>query len=157
MSGDGVPEVGSALAHRGDRAHDRRAPPTEVRHVEHRHEVAFGLLDAGPVGLVDHQHVGHLEQPRLVGLHRIAPARVDNDNRRVGRARHLDLDLADADGLEQHPGEPGGVEDAHRFGDGEGETTQVAAARHRPDEDAGVGGVALHPHPVAEDGTAGER
>src|SRR5436189_221400 len=71
---DGVPEVVGALAGRRDRAHDRWSPPAQVRHVEHRHKVALGLLDAGTVGLVDHEHVGHLEQPGLVGLYGIPPS-----------------------------------------------------------------------------------
>ena len=58
-----------------------------VGQVEHLLEVAAGLVDAGSVGLVDHEHVGDLEQPGLVGLHRVAPARVHDDDGRVGRAR----------------------------------------------------------------------
>ena len=66
-------------------------------------EVALGLGGAGTVGLVDHEHVGDLEQAGLGRLHGVAPARVDDDDGRVGRAGHLDLDLADADGLDAAP------------------------------------------------------
>jgi hypothetical protein len=34
---------------------------------------------------------------------------------------------------------------------------EVAAGGHRPDEHVGIGGVALHAHAVAEDGTTAER
>ena len=73
------------------------------RQVEHLLEVAAGLVDAGPVGLVDHEDVGDLQQPGLVGLHRVAPARVDHHDGGVGRAGDLDLDLAHADGLDDAP------------------------------------------------------
>ena len=52
---------------------------------------------------------------------------------------------------------PVGVEQADRLRSGEGETSEVATRRHRTDEHARVGGVVLHPHPVAEDRAAGER
>ena len=44
-----------------------------------------------------------------------------------------------------------------RLGRGPGQPAEVAAAGHRPDEDARVGGVVLHPDPVAEQRPAGER
>ena len=39
---------------------------------------------------------------------------------------------------------------------GAGEPAEVPRVAERADEDAGVGGVILHPDPVAEDGAAGE-
>jgi hypothetical protein len=41
--------------------------------------------------------------PALFGLHAVAPTRVDDHHGGVGLAGHLDLDLADADGLDQDP------------------------------------------------------
>ena len=61
------------------------------------------------------------------------------------------------DGLDEDPAVPEGVEQADRLGRGERQPAEVAARRHRADEHAGVGGVVLHAHPVAEDGPAGER
>ena len=63
----------------------RHAAP--ARQLEHALEVAHGLGRAGPVGLVHDEHVGDLQQPGLRGLHRVAPARVHDDDRRVGVAR----------------------------------------------------------------------
>ena len=60
-------------------------------------------VDAFAVGLVDHEHVGDLHQAGLVGLHRVAPARVDDDDGGVGLAGDLDLDLPDADRLDDDP------------------------------------------------------
>ena len=62
------------------------------------------------VGLVHDEHVGDLEQARLVRLHAVAPPGVHDDDGRVGRARDLDLDLADADRLDDDPRLAGGVE-----------------------------------------------
>ena len=74
-----------------------------------------GLGRAGAVGLVDDEHVGDLEQAGLRGLHRVAPSRVHDDDRRVGVPRDLDLDLADPDGLDQDPRCPDRVEHADRL------------------------------------------
>ena len=90
----------------------------------------------GSVGLVDHEHVGDLEQPGLVGLHGVAPAGVHHHDGGVGGAGHLHLHLADADGLDQHPRPAGGVERAHRLQGGEREAAEVAAGGHRADEHA---------------------
>ena len=124
--------------------------------VEHALEVAAGLVGAGAVGLVDHEHVGDLEQAGLVGLHGVAPAGVHHHDGGVGGAGHLHLDLADADGLDQHPRPAGGVEDADGLEGGERQPAEVAARGHRADEHAVVGGVVGHAHPIAEDGSAGE-
>ena len=72
----------------------RRAPVAAGGQLEHELQVADGLGRARPVGLVDHEHVGDLHQPGLVRLHRVAPARVHDDDGRVGGAGDLDLDLA---------------------------------------------------------------
>ena len=77
-------------------------PPLHLAgEVEHHLEVADGLGDTVAVGLVHHEQVGDLEQPGLVRLHAVAPARVHDDDGGVGRARDLDLDLPDADGLDR--------------------------------------------------------
>ena len=39
----------------------------------------------------------------------------------------------------------------------EGKTAEMASGGHRSDEHSGIGGVILHPHAVAENGTTGER
>ncbi len=75
----------------------------------------------------------------------------------VGQARDLDLGLPDADGLDQHDVAAGAVEHPYRLRRGGGQPAQVPTGRHRPDVDAWVGRVVLHPDPVAEDRSAGER
>ena len=110
------------------------ASPTVRGQVEHALEVAAGVVGARAVGLVDDEHVGDLEQSGLVGLHRVAPAGVHHHDRGVGGARHLDLDLAHADRLDQHPRPPGGVEGADRLQGRERQPAEVAARGHRADE-----------------------
>ena len=90
--------------------HHRRPPARRRGEVEHALEVAAGVVGARAVGLVDDEDVGDLEQARLVGLHGVAPARVHDHDGGVGGAGHLHLDLAHADGLDQHPRPAGGVE-----------------------------------------------
>ena len=111
----------------------------------------------GPVGLVDHEDVGDLEQAGLRGLHFVAPTGVHDDDRGVGLARDLDLDLADADRLDDHPGLADRVEHTHRLRGRDREPAEVTPRRHRADEHARIGRVALHTDAVTEDRTAAER
>ena len=82
---------------------------------------------------------------------------VHHHHRGVGLAGDLDLDLADADGLDQDPAAPDRIEQPDGLGRGQRQTAEVTAGRHRTDEHPGVGGVVLHAHPVAQDRAAGER
>ena len=66
------------------------------------------------------------------------------------RPGRLDLGLADPDGLDQDDVAAGGVQHPHRLRGRPGQAAQVALGGHRADVDALVEGVALHPHPVAE-------
>ena len=146
------------VAGRRDRAHDRR-PPRRARpraRASPRGRAPC-RVDAGPVGLVHDEHVGDLEQPGLRGLHRVAPTGVHDDDRRVGVARDLDLDLADADRLDDDPRLADRVEHAHRLRRRDREPAEVTARRHRADEHAGVGRVLLHADAVTEDRAAAER
>ena len=81
----------------------RSAAPTRARPTARACPGRSLTVSAAPgaVGLVDDEDVGDLEQPGLGGLHRVAPTRVHDDDRRVGVTRDLDLDLADADRLDR--------------------------------------------------------
>ena len=75
----------------------------------------------------------------------------------VSAARgHLDLDLTDPDRLDEHQTQARGREDPDRLRCGCGQASQVTAAGHGADEHPIVKGVALHPHPVTEDGSPRE-
>ena len=146
---------------RGDRLADRRppvpglgVPAAEGLHVA---QVAHGLVGAVPVGLVDDEHVGDLEdaRPWPPGCRR--PSRGDQHQRGVGQRGDLQLRLADADGLDQDDVAAGRVEHAQRLRRGPGQPAEVPAGGHRPDVDAAVAGVVLHPHAVAEQRATGER
>ena len=113
-----IPEVGHSLTGRGDGRNDRRAPSIvgKIGQIEHLHEIATRLLDALAVGLVDDEDVGDLHQAGLVGLHAVAPARIDDDDGRVGFPGHLDLDLTDPDRFDDDPMAADRVEQADGFG-----------------------------------------
>ncbi len=84
--------------------------------VEHLLEVETGLARAGSVGLVHDEDVGDLEDPCFVRLHRVTPTGGDDDDGRVGGRGDLDLDLADADGLDEHAARrPAGRENPHHL------------------------------------------
>ena len=125
--------------------------------VEHLVEVAARLGRAGAVRLVHDEEVGDLEEARLGGLHRVAPARGDDDDGGVGGRGDLELDLADPDGLDEHELEADRAEHRERVGDRDREAAEVAPRRERADEHARVEGVVLHPDAVAEDRPAAER
>ena len=63
----------------------------------------------------------------------------------------LDLHLSDADGLDEDERPPRCVEQTDCLGNGGCQATDVAARRHRADEDGVVKSVILHTDPVAED------
>ena len=70
---------------------------------------------------------------------------------------HLDLGLADAHRLEQHRVEAGRVEHPQGLRGGGRQPAEMSAGGHRPDVDPRIQRVTLHPHPIAEQGAAGER
>ena len=149
-----------ALAARGDGLDDRRPPapgPRASPRPEHVAQVADGGVGAVAVGLVDHEHVGDLQDAGLRRLDAVAHAGREQHDRGVGQRGDLDLGLADADRLDQHHVAAGGVQHPDRLRRGPGQAAEVAAGGHRADVDAGVGGVVLHPDPVAEQRAAGER
>ena len=140
---------------RGSGPASRRPPGAERPSICSRSTPGVGT--ARPVGLVDHEQVGDLHQPGLVGLHRVAPPRVDHHHRGVGLAGDLDLDLTDADRLDQHHVEADDVEHPGRLGGGHGQATEVPPGGHRADEHVVVERVVAHADPVAEDRPTGER
>ena len=111
----------------------------------------------GPVGLVDDDDVGDLEEPGLDRLDLVAHlGRLEHD-RRVGGGRDLDLALARPDGLDEDEVEPDGVQHGRRGAARRRQPAGVAPRGHRADEDVGVLGVGLHPDAVAEQRAAGDR
>src|SRR3546814_3274289 len=56
-----------------------------------------------PVGLVDDEDVGDLEEAGLARLDSVAPAGVHDDDGRVSSAGDVHLDLPDADRLHDDP------------------------------------------------------
>ena len=111
---------------------------------------------AGSALFLHHEDVG---DPRAARPSRFAPRRPIPFQTTivVSPGYDLDFDLTDADGLDDHPRLADRVEHAHRLRRREREPTEMTARRHRADEHAGIRGVPLHPHPVAEDRTAAER
>ena len=150
-------ELVGALAGGGDRERHRWPPAGELTQVQHVLQVAPGVGGPGPVGLVDHEDVRHLQQAGLVGLHGVAPARAHRHDRGVGGAGDVHLHLADAHGLHDDEVVPGGVEQPDRRQRRQGQPPRLAAARHGAHERSAGHRRAAHPHPVAEDGAAGQR
>ena len=122
----------------GDRRPLETSPTSNGRQVEHQLQVPAGIGGSRPVGLVDHEEVGNLEQARLVGLDGITPAGSDHDDRGVGRVGHINLDLSHPDCLNDHRVKASGVEHPDRPGDRKCQASGMAAGGHRADEDTSV-------------------
>ena len=147
VGGDGLDQLADPVAALGHGQDHRDLPGPGLAQVEHLAQVAGDHLGAVAVGLVDHEHVGHLEDAGLGDLDRVAEAGGQGDQGGVGQAGHLDLGLADPDGLDQDDVAAGGVQHPHRLRGRPGQAAQVAPGGHRADVDALVEGVALHPAP----------
>jgi hypothetical protein len=119
--------------------------------VQHLAELAEDLGRAVAIGLVHDEDVRDLQDPRLRHLYRVPQAGRQQDHRGVRRGGHVDLGLAHADRLDHDEVVAGCVEDPHALGRGERHPPEVAAGRHRPDEDVRVRRVLLHPHPVTQE------
>ena len=86
---------------------------------------------------------------------RVAGAGEHQQQERVDHAGDRRLRLSDADGLDEHDVEPGGLDDEDRLARRSGHPAEPAGRRRRSDE-RGVGaGESGHPRLVAEDAAAG--
>ena len=101
VGADGLDQLVDPVAALGHGQEHRDLPGAGLAQVEHLAEVAGDHLGAVAVGLVDHEHVGHLEDAGLGDLHGVAEAGGQGDQGGVGQRGHLDLGLADPDRLDQ--------------------------------------------------------
>ena len=92
-----------------------------------------GVLGAGPVGLVDRDDVGDLEDAALDALQRVAGAGEGEEEERVDHLGDRDLRLPDADGLDEDDVVAGRLHDDHRLAGG----LRDPAERARPSARAG--------------------
>ena len=140
MGGDGIPHCGDPLAVGGG-GHEDRWPVAGVvlvaahmAEVEHQFEVAASVVRPVAVGLVDYENVSDFKEARLVCLHRVAPTGVDDNDGRVGGSGDIDLNLADANRLDQDRVEPAGIEGSDRTRHRQGQTAGVPASGDGADE-----------------------
>src|SRR6266536_209220 len=147
---DLLPQLRHVLAARRLGEHDRRPPLPRAVEREDRAHLAQHRLRGRMVHLVHGDHVGNLHDPGLQGLHRVAGARHQHEQHRVGDADDLDLALTGADGLEEDEILARRVEHEQCLQRRLGEPTEVAPRAHRADEDAGIEKVVGEPDPVAE-------
>ena len=116
-----------------------------------------GPVRIGPVGLGDDVDIRDLEDARLDRLDVVAQAGRGHDDRRVRRARDVDLVLADADRLDDDDLVARGIEDVDGIERAAREPAQRAARGHASHEHARVAADFAHPDAVAENRAARER
>src|SRR6185436_8027342 len=97
------------------------------------------------------------EHAGLERLDVVAETRDRDDDDRLRETHHVDLVLADADGLDEHEPEARRVHQVDRVGGRARQTAQGATRGHRADEDPGVERQVAHAYAIAEDRAAGER
>ena len=118
----------------------------------------YGGVRAGPVGLVDHEDVGDLQDAGLDRLDRVAHARARAAPAWCPRATAISTSAWPTPTVSTSTtSQPAPSSTRTACGVAAASPPRWPAAGHRPDVDAGVGGVVLHPDPVAEDRAAGER
>ena len=144
--GDRVAELGDRVPHLGDAgAGEGRAGehPGGPRRRSGPHEVEGGGVVGGgvggdggeiAVGLVDDDEIGELHDPALEPLELVAAAGRHEHEEEVDHRRDLHLRLADADGLDQHDVEAGGLAQQQRFAGAPGDAAERPAGRRRPHE-----------------------
>ena len=125
--------------------------------VDHATQCVPERVAIGTIVLVEHEHIGDLEEPGLGGLDLVARFGRDDDERRVGDSRDVELTLANADRLDQHVVIARGLEHVRTVRDCGAQAAERATRRHAADEDASVGGDVVHAYAVAEHGAARER
>ncbi len=160
MFGDRVHDLVDTLRTGRDGPDHRRLPPLVAGRPgqgDHVFELPVGVLRAVPVGLVDHEHVGDLQDAGLGRLDAVAHPRCQQHQRGVGQRGDVDLGLAHPHRLDEHHVEAGRVQHAQRLRGRPGQPTEMPSGGQRADVDAGVGGVLLHAHPVPEQRAAAER
>ncbi|MNY03241.1 hypothetical protein D3C86_1358530 [compost metagenome] len=136
---------------------DHAGVPAGARlHLEHAEDLGGGLAGTGDVGLVDHEEVRDLHDPRLDGLNAVAQVGRQDEHRAIGCLGDRHLALADPHGLDDHHVAAVSVQDLGRGLGGERDTAELAAAAHAADEDPRIARVALHADAIAEDGPARE-
>ena len=162
MLRDGVPDLVEALAGVAGAGEDGGAALAVVGGDElHRDGQLAGRdpggLEVVAVGLRDADDVGQLEDAALDALQLIAGAGHLKHEERVRHAVDGDLRLSDADRLDQHDVESGGLEHQHRLARGAGDAAQVPRGGGGADERLIARGQLAHAGAVAEDGAAGAR
>ncbi|OLD02406.1 MAG: hypothetical protein AUI99_06075 [Gemmatimonadetes bacterium 13_1_40CM_3_69_22] len=123
---------------------------------QHHFDLLSQLVGAGTIALVDHVNVGDLHDTRLQRLNAVSRFGDERQHRRLGGARHVQLGLPDAHGLDQDALEPEGLQQVGHLRRRGGEAAVRAAGRHRADEDARIQAGGLHADAVAQQGATGE-
>src|SRR5215471_3059866 len=99
------PKLVDADAFRRDRFENGRLPTSSTlfgaAERQHDLEICNRLMRPRPIGHVDDETIGDLEQTRLDRLNAVAKAGHGHDDDGVGHLHYFELDLADADRLDE--------------------------------------------------------
>ena len=121
------------------------------RQVQRRLQRAHRLRHALPVGLVHDDDVGNFKDAGFHRLHVVAcPRRLDDDHR-LRDARHIDFQLACADGLDQDDVIAASIQRRHHVRRGTGDAAERAPTGHAANEHAGVAEKIAHAEAIPQD------
>ena len=113
------------------------------------------LLGVVPVGLVDHQHLGQLQDAPLDALEAVAGAGQHQHEEAVDHLGHGELALAHTNGLDEDHVVAGGLAEQHGLAGLAVHAAEAAFGRARADEAAPVDREPRHAGLVAQDGAPG--
>ena len=142
---------------RGRDGEDDRRLPVGLARRHHGADLAPGGVRAVAIGLVDDEDVADLED---AGLEAWMPSPMPGASRTSVVSARPAISTSDcptptvSTRITSHPA---ASSTRSACGAAPARPPEMAAAGHRPDVDALVGGVVLHAHPVTEQGAAGER
>lgn len=146
----------SAATQGGDRLDNRDGFGTGAQG-ERRIQFLAGARRALAIGLVDHQHVGNLQDAGLHGLDAVAEPRRRHDHADIGDLGHVDLGLPGADRLDQDDLEPARIQRVDDADRRRRKSPHVTLRGERAHIDAIVVERRRHADAIAENGTPGDR
>jgi hypothetical protein len=132
-------------------------PTARFDHLEHRANLTPQLQSHRVIRLVDDEDVGDFENAGLEQLHGIAAAGLQHDHRRVRKLGDLNFGLTDADRLDHHQPLAERFHESDRIAGRTRKTAQVSAARHRANENVGIGEVLGETDAIAQYGAVRKR
>ena len=118
-------------------------------HIDHQSQITHGLVATFPVGLVDQEDIADLKDAGLDRLDIISHSGNHHNDCRMGAPDNIYLILADTNGFDQDIVLAHGIQDINGASGRLGQSPEMTSCGQRPDKNALIHTVSLHPHTVS--------